>query len=119
MTVAILGASNNPDRFAHKAMELLLQKSHRVLLINPKLKKVNQLSVLEDLEQINETVDTLTMYVNAKVSSELIDKIIKLKPKRIIFNPGAENFEIESPLKNAGIIVVKDCTLVMLNSGKF
>ena len=50
--------------------------------------------MLAGLDQVKEQVNTLTMYVNAKISSELIKKIIKLKPARIIFNPGAENFKI-------------------------
>lgn len=119
MKVVILGASENPDRFAYKAMELLIQKKHEVILVNPKLKKVNQALVLADLDQVKEQVNTLTMYVNAKISSEIIQKIINLNPARIIFNPGAENSEIEPRLKQAGIQIVNACTLVMLNTGKF
>jgi len=119
MNVALLGASENPNRFAYKAMTLLLEKKHNVVLVNPKLKKFNHLEIVADLDQLNEKIDTLTMYVSPKISSELTDKILRFNPSRIIFNPGSENSEIEPKLRTAGIQIVKDCTLVMLNSGRF
>ncbi|MBC7126091.1 MAG: CoA-binding protein, partial [Bacteroidales bacterium] len=42
-----------------------------------------------------------------------------LKPKRLIFNPGTENPELEKLARKHGIDVVEGCTLVMLSNGTY
>jgi uncharacterized protein len=117
--VVILGASDNSERFAHKAMVLLRKHNHQTILVNPSIKEIEGSKVYADLDQVPQPVDTLTMYVNPRISVALKEKIIALKPKRVIFNPGTENPAIEFDLKKAGIDTIHACTLVMLNSGKF
>lgn len=119
MSVAILGASNQPDRFAFKAFQLLKKYGYALFPVSPNLKLIEETPVFSDLDQIKQPVDTLTMYVSPSVSTSLKDKIIQLHPKRIIFNPGSENPAIEAELKTAGILIIHDCTLVMLNTNRF
>ena len=64
-------------------------------------------------------IHTVTIYLNAQKQREYYDYIINLKPKRIIFNPGAENFEFMQIAKKAGIETQSDCTLVMLSVGNY
>ena len=59
------------------------------------------------------------MYVGAKISTGLHDAILKLNPERVIFNPGTENPELESALKNNGIEIIHACTLVLLKTEQF
>lgn len=117
--VVILGASNNPERFAHKAMVMLRNHGHETILVNPTLSEIEGAKVFADLEQVTEPVDTITMYVNPRISVKLKDKIIALKPRRVIFNPGTENPAIEFDLKKAGIETIHACTLIMLSSDEF
>lgn len=117
--VVILGASDNPDRFAHKAMLMLQQYGHQPILVNPTLSEIEGHSVIADLDQVPRPVDTLTVYVNPRISVNLKEKIISLNPKRVIFNPGTENPAIEFALKKTGIDTIHACTLVMLSTGKY
>lgn len=117
--VAILGASSKPDRYSFKAFKLLKQQGYTLYPVSPNLQSIEDTEVYDDLSQILQPIDTLTMYVGPAISTALKDKIIKLKPRRIIFNPGSENPEIEADLESAGIKIVHDCTLVMLNSRRF
>jgi len=64
-------------------------------------------------------VHTVTLYMNAKFQEEYYDYILALEPRRIIFNPGTTNPEFALKASKAGIEVVDDCLLVMLNNGKF
>ena len=68
---------------------------------------------------IKEEIDTLTVYVNAKISGGQFDAISALKPRRVVFNPGAENPELAAKLSDAGIEVIEACTLVMLRTQQF
>jgi predicted CoA-binding protein len=59
------------------------------------------------------------MYLNENLQKEYYDKIIDLKPKRVIFNPGTENQEFMEILKKEGILPIEACTLVLLRTNQF
>jgi predicted CoA-binding protein len=118
-TVAILGATPKEDRFANRAMRMLLSHGHRVIPVNPAFQEVLAHPCKASIAEIDEPIDTVTMYVGPARSEPLIAEIIAAKPRRIIFNPGAENPDLATAARAAGIEVVEGCTLVMLQSGTF
>ena len=118
-TTAILGASDDPERYAFKAMERLTGNGYPVILVNPKLGPLRGLPVVGNLSQIDEKIDTVTVYLSAKRSTPLIPEIVALKPGRVVLNPGAENSELEKALDEAGVPWLHACTLVLLATGKF
>jgi uncharacterized protein len=64
-------------------------------------------------------IDTVTLYLNPTNQKPYYDYILSLKPKRIIFNPGTENTELERRAAIEGINVLESCTLVMLGTGQY
>lgn len=118
-TVAILGASDKPDRFAYKAFQMLKKYGHKPIPVGKNLKTLEGHTVYEKLIDLPDTVDTLTIYVRPEISSSMQDEILKFKPRRVIFNPGTENSELIQQLEKAGIHTVQACTLVLLQSGQF
>jgi predicted CoA-binding protein len=117
--VVIVGASDNPERYSHRALLLLRQHGHEVVPVHPKLAQIEGVPVVADLSAISGPVDTVTMYVGPAISAGLGDKLAALKPRRVIFNPGTENAVLEQQLSAAGIICEEACTLVLLNTGQF
>jgi uncharacterized protein len=117
--VVIVGASDNPERYSHRALLLLRQHGHEVVPVHPKLTEIEGISVVADLSLISGPVDTVTMYVGAAISAGLQDKMITLKPRRVIFNPGAENADLAAALEKTGITCEEACTLVLLNTQQF
>jgi uncharacterized protein len=61
----------------------------------------------------------VTLYLNPANQKEYYDYILSLNPKRIIFNPGAENPELEALAVANGIEPVEACTLVLLSTGQY
>lgn len=88
--VVILGASNKPERYAHQAMQLLVRHGHEAIHVHPRLKEIEGTPVVADLAQVTGPVDTVTMYVGPAISSGLVEKLVALKPGRVLFNPGSE-----------------------------
>jgi len=115
--VVIVGASNNPERYSHRALLLLKKHGHEVVPVHPKLAEIEGIPVVADLSDISGPVDTVTMYVGAAISSGLRDKLTALKPQRVIFNPGAENAPLAEALQKAGIACEDACTLILLQLG--
>lgn len=118
-TVAILGASQKPERYAYKAFHMLQEYGHKPLPVTPKFASLEGVAAYARLSDIKVPVDTLTMYVGPAVSSQLVDEIVNLKPKRVIFNPGSENPELAKRLQAEGIAFEEACTLVLLRTGQF
>jgi|UniRef100_UPI003784B72F predicted CoA-binding protein len=117
--VVILGASDNPERYSHRALLLLRKHGHEVVPVHPKLTEIEGSAVVADLSATTGPVGTVTMYVGAAISNGLTEKLIALKPQRVIFNPGAENTALVAELEKAGIACEEACTLVLLNTGQF
>ena len=119
MNVAVIGASDNPERYSYKAVKLLAQKNHRVYPIHPKLASIDGHTVFSSLGAVPDRIDTVTVYVSPEISSSLAGDIISARPSRVIFNPGAENPALAEQLEKQGIQTVEACSLVLLTTGRF
>jgi hypothetical protein len=114
----VLGASDNPERFSCMAIKNLRALGHPVLAVGNKKGKVGDTEI-SDRPLPDDSIDTITMYLNAVRQKEYYDYIVGLKPRRIIFNPGAENEELANMAKSLEIQVIEACTLVMLRTGQY
>ena len=110
MKTVVFGYSDNPERYSFKANNLLKEYKHEVVAFNPRS---------DDINSINYPFDTLTMYVGKDISEKFSEQILKLNFKRIIFNPGAENENLEKKCLEKNIEVVHGCTLVMLKTSQY
>lgn len=120
--VAVLGASSDSSRYAYKAMKMLEAHGHNPIPVHPREKEVLGKKVyptLGDLAKSGQKIDTVTVYVNAAISEKYEKDFIELKPKRVIFNPGAESAKLEEALKKNGIEVEEACTLVLLSTNQY
>ena len=114
----VLGATDNPGRYSYLAVERLSSHNHPVVAIGKKPGKVGSIDVITEHPQVDD-VDTVTLYLNAQNQKQYYDYIFSLHPKRIIFNPGAENVELETMAAAKGIKPMEACTLVMLSTGQY
>jgi uncharacterized protein len=117
--VAIIGASNNPDRYSYMAMQLLDQHGHQVHLVSPKFTEIEGHICYPKVSDLGHKIDTVTVYVRAEILEKMADEIIALKPRRIIFNPGTEAPQLYAQFNQAGIETEQACTLVLLRTGAF
>lgn len=118
MKTLVLGASTNPDRYSYKAIKQLRKHNHEVVAIGLKNGNVEDVEFETGKPELTE-IDTVTLYLNEKNQKQYYDYILSLKPKRIIFNPGTESYELEVLAKQNSIEPVVACTLVMLSTGQF
>lgn len=118
-TVAIIGASEKPGRYSYKAMIALEDKGHDVKLVNPYKASIEGRMCFDTVADIEQTIDTVTLYVNPSRFKDHIDEVINAKPRRVIMNPGTEDSEMEQQMRQQGIDVVRGCTLVMLATDQF
>lgn len=119
MHVAVVGASNKPDRYSYKAVMLLRESGHTPYPVHPSLAEVEGIPVFKTIGEIPVPLDTITVYLSAQNQAAIAEEILKSRARRVIFNPGAENPELAGRLQAAGIAPVNACTLVLLGTGQF
>ncbi len=116
--VLVIGASPQPWRYAYKAVRMLQDYNYEVIALGKTSDRIGKTFIHTKREPWKD-VHTITLYLNAKNSSEMKDYILELAPKRLIINPGAENPQLEEAARKEGIEVMRACTLVMLSTGSF
>lgn len=116
---AVLGASKKPERYSNKAVRMLKAHGYGVIPVHPLDREIEGIQTVASVNQLPQGIDTITVYLSAETSAKLADAIIACAPRRVIFNPGAESPELEQALKDAGILVERACTLVLLQTGQY
>ena len=114
----VLGATTNPSRYSYLAINKLREKGHDVVAIGNHTGKVKDVEVVSEIKAIDD-LDTVTLYLNASNQKSYYNYIIEQKPKRIIFNPGAENEELERLANENDIYTQHACTLVLLSTNQY
>jgi predicted CoA-binding protein len=114
----IIGATPNPGRYAYKAAQMLKSKGHEIINVGIKAGAVAGVEI-EKPGVIHNDVHTITLYIGPHLQSSYYDYIVNTRPKRVIFNPGTENPELEALLEEHAIEPVEACTLVMLATGQY
>ena len=114
----VLGASENPERYSNRAIRLLRSYEHPVYAIGLRAGKIEDVIIQTGMPAF-ENVDTVTLYLSYKNQKQYYDYILALKPNRIIYNPGAENEELETLAEKNGIENLEACTLVLLRTKQY
>ena len=114
----VLGASENPERYSNMAIARLRGKGHPVVAIGHRLARTGDVDIETEKKPFTD-VDTVTLYLNPLRQAAYYDYILSLHPKRIIFNPGAENPELSALARANGIQPLAACTLVLLSTGQY
>lgn len=116
----ILGASTNPSRYAYLAAEMLQRAGHEIVPVGIKKGNIFGTEILDlRVTPVIKDVDTITLYIGPRHQKEWYNYIIGLKPKRVIFNPGTENEDLERMVEESGAESLQACTLVMLRTSQY
>ena len=114
----VIGASPKEARYSNLAVRRLKNHGHEVVAVGLREGEIDGIPVHKDKPPVGD-VDTVTLYLNADHQKLYYDYILSLHPRRIIFNPGAENDELASMAESKGIKTMEACTLVMLATGQY
>ncbi|MEZ4804003.1 MAG: CoA-binding protein [Bacteroidia bacterium] len=116
----VIGASENPNRYSNMAIKLLKAKGFLVEALGKRTGEVSGIPIQTESKCENfSQIDTITLYINPKIQLKYYEFIMELKPKRVIFNPGTENADLQEHLSERGIDWEEACTLVLLHSKQY
>jgi predicted CoA-binding protein len=114
----VIGASENTDRYSNKAVNMLRKYQHTTFAYGLKTGNIADVAI-QNQYFYPEALDTISLYLNPTNQKAHFEYILKLQPKRVIFNPGTENPAFYSLLEKKGIAYEEACTLVLLQTGQY
>jgi predicted CoA-binding protein len=114
----IIGATPNAGRYAYRAAHMLTAKGHPIVNIGIKQGEVAGVEIEKPTAPYSD-IDTVTLYIGPDLQPSYYHYILETKPKRVIFNPGTENPELEALLEQNNIEATESCTLVLLSTGQY
>ncbi len=109
-TIAIVGASDRPDRASHGVMGFLQRHGYRVLPVNPQIagEQVHGETVRRDLGEIGEPIDIVDIFRRPQAAGEAVDEAIAAGAKAVWLQLGIVNEEAAARAEAAGLKVVMD-----------
>jgi len=114
----VFGASTKPERYSNMAMRRLVNYKYETVAFGMRTGEEAGVFIDTELMEYGD-LDTVTLYMNPQRQKEYYNYIISLNPKRVIFNPGTENSEFYSILKENKIAFEVACTLVLLSTNQY
>ena len=114
----VLGATSKPEKYAYKAIMMLVDHGHAVIAIGQNAGEVAGVKIQTKAIPLK-NIDTITLYLNPARQRDYYNYIVEAKPKRVIFNPGTENPELYQLLALNDIQKEVACTLVLLTTNQY
>ena len=114
----VIGATTKPEKYAFKAITMLVDKGHSVLALGQNAGEVAGVKIQTKAIPLK-NIDTVTLYINATRQRDYYNYIVEAKPQRVIFNRGTENPEFYQLLQLNNIKVEVACTLVLLTTNQY
>ncbi len=87
-TFAIIGVSQDPDRYGHEVFEALLKKGYKVYPINPKYEMVDGHPCYPSLEMLPEKPDVAVVVVPPTVTEKVVETCVRLGIGTVWMPPG-------------------------------
>jgi predicted CoA-binding protein len=109
-TIAMIGASDRPDRPSHRVMAFLQHHGYRVIPVNPQItgEHVHGEYVWRELSQIGEPIDLVDIFRRPQAAGEAVDEAIAAGAKAVWMQLGVINEEAAARAEAAGLKVVMD-----------
>ena len=107
-TVAIVGASSNPERPSYRVASYLVEHGYHIIPVNPTAQQILGKTSYPSLSSIHETVEVVDIFRRSEEVMPIIEEAIKIGAKAVWMQEGVINEEAASRARDAGLLVVMD-----------
>ncbi|MCX6009675.1 MAG: CoA-binding protein [Chloroflexi bacterium] len=107
-TVAIVGASSNPERPSFRVVRYLSKHGYNVIPVNPNEREILGMTCYPNLSSIPEKVEVVDIFRKSEEVMPIVDEAIKIGAKVVWMQEGVVNEEAAAKARNAGLLVVMD-----------
>ena len=109
-TIAMVGASDRPDRASFGVMRFLQEHGYRVIPVNPRItgEHVHGEFVFRELAQLGDPIDIVDIFMNSANAGAVVDQAIAVGAKAVWMQLGVIDHEAAARAEAAGLKVVMD-----------
>ncbi|WP_371682085.1 MULTISPECIES: CoA-binding protein [Oceanotoga] len=97
--IAIIGASNNSEKYGNKIVKNLKQKGFNIYPVNPNEEIIENIKNYKNIDELPEEVQLIVFVVPAKIGLDITKKAYENGFKKFWYQPGAESIELERYLE--------------------
>ncbi len=84
-TIALVGASNNPDKFWYKILKNLLEKNHKVFPVNPKAEKILSQQSYKTIWEIDQEFEIVNFVTQPNITKNILENNLNLLENKILW----------------------------------
>ena len=118
-SIAVIGASNNPEKYGNKAVLAFQEKGFRVFPVNPRETQIAGIPAFSSIAEVPEKPDIISLYIRPEQTLPILDEIIARGCGEIWLNPGTASDELIEALGKSTITYIEQCSLVALSLGNY
>ena len=111
-TVAVLGASNNRQKYGNKAVRAYVSQGYQVYPVNPAETEVEGLPAFRSILDVPERPNLISVYVPPPVLRKLLPEIAAKGCDELWLNPGTESADILAEVERLGLNVIQACSIL-------
>jgi predicted CoA-binding protein len=113
-TVAVIGASNNRDKFGNKALRAFVKRGYTVIPINPNEREVEGYRTYASVLDVPGPIDLATVYVPPATGVQVMEQLARKGITRVWLNPGADDAEVVSRARELGLRAEQLCSILAI-----
>ncbi len=109
-TIAVVGASERPDRPSYRVMRTLQEHGYRVIPVNPQItgEHVHGEFIFRELAQLGDPIDIVDIFRRSDAAGEAVDQAIAVGAKAVWMQLGVVDEAAAARAEAAGLKVVMD-----------
>ena len=110
-TIAMVGASSNPDKASHGIMQKLQKAGYRVIPVNPRETEILGERSFASLIDVPERIDIVDVFRRPEDTPGIADDAVTIGAKALWLQTGIANEEAAARAKDGGLTVVMDACI--------
>ena len=107
-SIAVVGASSNPERASYQVVSYLMGHGYEVHPVNPNTREILGKPSYPDLSSIPEEVEVVDIFRRSEEVMPIVEAAIKIGAKAVWMQEGVVNEEAAAKARDAGLLVVMD-----------
>jgi predicted CoA-binding protein len=116
-TIAVVGASNDPEKYSNEVASYLMEQGYRIVPVNPTEEEVLDERAYDTVDEIPEQVDVVDVFLPPEKTPEIAEDAVRAGAKVLWLQEGIENEEARRIAEEGGLTYVEDSCMRKTHEG--
>ncbi len=117
--VAVIGASNNRQKFGNRAVRAFVREGYTVVPIHPSEADIEGLTAYRSVLDVPGAIDMASFYVPPEIGEQVIEEVARKQIKEVWLNPGSESDALVAKARSLSIAPIVACSIVAVGQNPY